>query len=137
MKHTFGKNEKLTEKKMIDKIFQSERSVFKYPFKIMVLGEKNENPPKILVSVSKRNFKHAVDRNLIKRRIREGYRLNKYTLQITEHKTMEQKTTENTGEKLFFACESLAIIYIAKEILPSQEIHKKLFFLLKEITKII
>ena len=56
-------------------------SFFHYPFKVVyekvVLTQEQQRPNAIIVSVPKRNFKRAVKRNLLKRRIRESYRLNK------------------------------------------------------------
>ncbi len=128
-KYSFPKSEKLTEKKSIDAIFKTKKMVFKFPFKILYLGKENVKPPKTLISVPKRSFKKAVDRNLLKRRIREGYRLHKYILQIS------QKEENQKEEKHIFVCESLAFMYIAKEILPSEKIHEKIIFLLNEIKK--
>ena len=57
---------------------------FHYPFKVVYQNIPNEegcsNPNAVMVSVPKRNFKRAVKRNLLKRRIRESYRLNKEIL---------------------------------------------------------
>lgn len=79
VRFTFNKNERLCSKKVIDKLFVKGNSVFSYPVKLVYLETKL--PAKVLVqagfSVGKRNFKHAVQRNLIKRRMREVYRLNK------------------------------------------------------------
>lgn len=82
-KHTFPKEEHLCRKKLIDELFGKQSSSFGvYPLRIVWL--KNDAPtgapPQVLISVSKRNFKRAVDRNRLKRLIREAYRLNKYRL---------------------------------------------------------
>lgn len=79
---SFKKGERLCSKKIIDKLFLEGESFLSFPFKIVYL--KIQQPAKYPVqagfSVGKRNFKRAVKRNLIKRKIREAYRLNKQDL---------------------------------------------------------
>ncbi|MEP3837446.1 MAG: ribonuclease P protein component [Algibacter sp.] len=79
MNYTYGKKEKLKSKKLIDQLFTEGKSVSAYPLRLVYLGTAfNGNLiAKTGVSVSKRNFKTAVDRNRIKRLLREVYRLNK------------------------------------------------------------
>jgi len=76
---TFPKEEKLKSRKLIGQIF-SEGSVVKaYPIRIQFIFHDIEDfpPCQVGVSVPKRIFKKAVDRNRIKRQIKEAYRLNK------------------------------------------------------------
>jgi ribonuclease P protein component len=79
VKLLFRKNERLCSKKVIDKLFAEGKSVFSFPVKIGYLETKLRAnvPAQAAFSVGKRNFKRAVQRNLIKRRMREVYRLNK------------------------------------------------------------
>ena len=108
-KFTFKKEERLFKEKIIQELFDKGSSFYLYPFKVFFLPNRDRQYPyhQILISVSKKNFKKAVDRNLIKRRIREGYRLNKNQL--------------GGQNKLV-----IAYIYSAKEILPSAQIHERL-----------
>ena len=105
----FKKEERLSKEKHIQELFDKGSSFYLYPFKVFFLLNRDRQYPyhQILISVSKKNFKKAVDRNLIKRRIREGYRLNKNQL--------------GDQNKLV-----IAYIYSAKEILPSAQIHERL-----------
>ncbi len=79
MDYTFKKLEKLKSKKKIEQLFLEGSSVTAFPLRLMYLQTsfKDGANIKISVSVSKRNFKKAVDRNRIKRLMRETYRLNK------------------------------------------------------------
>lgn len=70
---------------------------------------------KVLISVSKKNIKSAVKRNLLKRRIRESYRLNK-------------KQLSNSGY-------SIAIIYVDNKILKFKQIDDFIKKVLKNISK--
>ena len=76
----------------------------------MLTDYEEKTPAKILISVPKRKFKHAVDRNKIKRQIREGYRKNKHILldELTKH-----------NKKIVFA-----VIYGKREIIETKEIEK-------------
>ena len=74
---TFKKTERLSSKKDIEALFKKSNSFLVYPLKItyrISAFEETGFPARLLVSVPKRNFKKAVDRNLLKRRIRESYR---------------------------------------------------------------
>ena len=78
---TFSKNERLCSKPLIDQLIQKGNSFNGFPFKIIWMEiQKNTSPEKIVISVPKKKKKKAVDRNRIKRLIREAYRKNKHQL---------------------------------------------------------
>ncbi|XLS29223.1 ribonuclease P protein component [Flavobacteriaceae bacterium M23B6Z8] len=79
MNQRFSKIEKLKSRKLIEKIFAEGNSVSKYPLKVFYTTTTYKNAPLAQAgfSVSKRNFKKAVDRNRIKRLMREAYRYQK------------------------------------------------------------
>ncbi|MBS1682976.1 MAG: ribonuclease P protein component [Bacteroidetes bacterium] len=109
------KEERLSKKKLIQELFEKGSSFYLYPLRVVFLPT-NSKQNQILISVSKTNFKRAVDRNTIKRRIREGYRLNKHAL----------------SSDIFF---SIAYIYTAREIVDSSIIHQKIIQSFNEITE--
>ncbi len=114
---TFKKDEKLSSEKWIKELFAKGSSFYLHPFKVITLPHPNPTcPNQVLISVPARTFKRAVDRNIIKRRIREAYRLHKHEL-ISNQKRL------------------IAYIYTAKEILPSALIHQKLPLTLAKICK--
>lgn len=82
MNQRFPSKEKLKSKKLIDQLFNEGKSVSAFPIKMVYAKIPFEDNVmlKAGVSVSKRNFKKAVDRNHIKRLLREAYRLHKYSL---------------------------------------------------------
>lgn len=108
---TFGKSERLCSKKSIKELFNRGSSFYIYPFKVIFLPTSDQNVDKqqLLITVPKRTFKKAVDRNKIKRRIREAYRLNKKHFPITTKNPL-----------------MIAYIYTAKESLNYQLIQEKL-----------
>lgn len=113
-KYTFPKEEHLCRKKLIEELFSKQSSSFGvYPLRIVWIkaAAPTSAPPQVLISVSKRTFKRAVDRNRLKRLIREAYRLNKYRL-------MEQPG----GHEIAL----LGIIFTGKEKSPLTLVEKKL-----------
>jgi len=108
---TFRKKERLCRKKYIRELFEKGSSFFLFPFKILYLIHTHTDVAnlQILISVSKKHHKKAVDRNLLKRRIREAYRINKHILEI------------NPDKNIFFA-----YIYVGGEVLPFNQIELKL-----------
>jgi ribonuclease P protein component len=82
MRFTFGKPEKLKSRKLIGKLFEDGKSVKKFPIRLVYLQTEHTSdfPIQAGFSVPKRNFKKAVDRNRIKRLLREAYRHEKGAL---------------------------------------------------------
>jgi len=120
--YTFKKEERLCNKKLIDTLFHNGSSFLCYPFKAswLFVDEPQQFPVQILFSVSKKRFKRAVDRNLIKRRMREAYRLNKqqYLYDLLN----------SNGKKIV-----LSLGYIGKEIVASDFTEKKMLKLLSQL----
>ena len=113
---TFGKAERLHSKKLIQELFSKGSSFYLYPFKVLVLANPNTEIKvhQVLFSASKRNFKKASDRNLIKRRGKEAYRLQKITL-------------SNTQSLI------IAFLYTSKELLSYELIHSAIGQALKKM----
>ncbi len=113
----FPKSSRLSGKKQIENLFYS-RSKIAGPgmfFIYRIIPENRALEQKILVSVPKKLFHHASDRNLIRRRIKEAYRLNR------------GKFEQELGHISFHA----AFIYREKTVLPFIEIEKKIILTLQ------
>ncbi|SNR86692.1 ribonuclease P protein component [Flavobacterium sp. ov086] len=82
MNFTYPKNERLKSNTTISLLFSEGKSVSKYPLRLVYRQAEVDSAEKIKigVSVSKKYFKKAVDRNYFKRVLRETYRLNKHLL---------------------------------------------------------
>lgn len=99
---TLAKSKRLTGRKNMETLFRIGEAFFVHPYRIVVLKAKDQ---KVAFAVSKRIFKHAVDRNRVKRLSREAYRLQQQALQI-----------ESTMHIMFQ--------YVAKQILTYEEVYK-------------
>ncbi|MCC9136499.1 ribonuclease P protein component [Pontibacter silvestris] len=110
--YTFSKEERLCSKHLIALLFSKGSSFNLYPLRFVYYspGEELQGPTQLLVSVPKRAFKRATDRNRLKRQIREAYRLNKHLIV----QSPEQ------------APRLLGILYIGKEKKSFDAIQKKL-----------
>lgn len=115
MGNRFSKNERLYGLKKIEKLYNEGEALMAYPFRLVLLNT-DENAEteavRVMMSVSKKRFKRAVDRNRIKRLMREAYRLNKQELK-------EYATASDLHIYIAFQ-------YIAKEILPFHEVEEKM-----------
>ncbi len=101
---TLPRAERLRGKRAIDALFAGGRSGFVHPFRFVWSATGESVPNAVLVVAPKRNHKHASDRNLLKRRAREAYRLNKglaapaglhIALIYSSKKIEDYKTIEN------------------------------------------
>ena len=104
MSFTYPKKEKLKSKTTIDLLFSEGNSVSKFPLRLVYVENKEANAVllKMGVSVSKKYFKKAVDRNYFKRVLRETYRLNKHILLDSLEKPYVIMFFYQTKERLSF-----------------------------------
>ncbi len=162
-RHTFKKAERLTNKKTFDLLFEKGKSFAMPPFRLVwierkvegwkdgiaevpiAIGRETTTPstfqPSNLptfqcgISVPKKFFARAIDRNTLKRRIREAYRKNKHLLYEVLHRRYVGfhsfgGNPQNKNHSL-----ALMIIYTAKEQLPYSEIEKKMVVSLQKLIK--
>ena len=109
---TLGKEERLKSRKQIEQLFSEGKKFTLAPFRIYYSFNKDKNIPlQFGAGVSSKIFKKAVDRNRVKRLIREAYRLQKIML-------LEKLAEQNTQLNLFF-------IYTGKELPEYKEVYEK------------
>jgi len=120
--NTFNKEERLCSKKLIDLLFKNGSSFLLYPFRVsyLTIDTEYKYPVQVVINVSKKRFKRAVDRNLIKRRTREVYRLQKQ-LQLYSYLT-------DTNELLL-----LSVQFIGKQIYDYSFFEKKMSGVFKKL----
>ena len=121
-RQTLSKEERLSWKRHIDLLFAEGRSFISFPLRVVYLPvEEKELPSRvaIMASVPKKKFKRANKRNLIKRQIRESYRIHKYDL----IDPLQEKGTSML----------VAFLYVDKEIHSFAEIEKSMIKALKAL----
>ena len=120
---TFRKRERIASLKMIETLFGGgcSQSVAAFPLRaVYMLSERqsNEAPVQLLISVPKKRFKHAVDRNRVKRQVREAFR---------QHKDLLYPVVPETQRLL------LAFIWLSDEHRPSKEVEGRIVALMRRI----
>jgi ribonuclease P protein component len=121
---TFKKSEHLTNHRLIDDLFAKKgKSIHARPLLLAYIPIKHSPsiPAQVLISVGKKKHKRAVDRNLIRRRIKEAYRLNKH---ILYNHLLEKEMSL-----------AIAFLYLDKEIASYATIEKQVIFALNEAVK--
>ena len=119
--YKFSKKEKLKSQKEIELLFKQGKSINQFPIRLIykVKNEQNNVLINFGVSVPKKKIKLAVNRNLIKRRIREVYRLN--------NNDLKTKLYENQKEI------NMMVIYGSEQILSYKEIEEKIKVILSRL----
>ena len=122
---TFKKEERIVSNLLIETLFEkgNSQSLNAYPLRAVFLKTEHREgcaPVQLLISVPKKKFKHAVDRNRVKRQIREAYRKNKSLLEGT--------TAE--GQMLL-----IAFIWLSDKHFVTKEVEKRVISLLKQVAK--
>lgn len=143
---TFQRGERLKSRKTIEQLFKGGQSFAQYPLRIVwtEMNEPNgEFPAQFALSVSKKKFKRAVDRNRIRRLVREAYRLNKHIL-YEKLEIGNRKSEGNSDQSLINSHQStvtghqqlaLMVIYTGSEILSFEEINKAMRDMLRRFVK--
>lgn len=118
----FRKQERLCKETAISELFRDSNSFFIYPFRVVWREslEERKYPVQIAISVGKKRIKRAVNRNLLKRRIREAYRLNKEDL----YKALENNKID------------VMLIYMISEIKDYSEIEKSVIRIIEKFKTI-
>ena len=122
---TFKKEERIVSNLLIETLFEkgNSQSLTAYPLGAVYLRTEHREgcaPVQLLISVPKKKFKHAVDRNRVKRQIREAYRKNKSLLEGTVAE----------GQMLL-----IAIIWLSDKHFATKEVEKRVISLLKQMAK--
>ena len=121
---TFHRSERLKSRKVIQQLFKGGRSFSHYPFRLVWLPmeeRRSEAPVQFTVSVPRRQFRKATERNRIKRRVREAYRLNKHRL----YRGLKEEESQI----------AFMVIYTGKEAFATEELKEKMQQLIRRFLK--
>lgn len=122
---TLSKEERICSKKLINELFTGNgRSMTAFPLRVVFMKRTivdDQLRAAMLVSVPKRYFKHAVDRNRVKRQVREAFRRNKSI--ITQNLTDDHEAV------------AMAFVWLTDEKLPSSEVENRMVRLLTRISE--
>ena len=128
MSNSFPKSERLRSRYLIDRLFEPGKckSLTEYPIRMVYRINDTEADSDdsiktgnaLLISVPKKYFHHAVDRNRIKRQIREAYRTNKELIRLPEGKSVH-----------------MALIWLSNTHLPSLEVTEKVKNLMHRLSE--
>ena len=122
---TLSKEERICSKKLINELFTGNgRSMTAFPLRVVFMKRTIvDDQPRaaMLVSVPKRYFKHAVDRNRVKRQVREAFRRNKSI--ITQNLTDDHEAVAR------------AFVWLTNEKFPSSEVENRMVRLLTRISE--
>lgn len=122
---TLSKEERICSKKLINELFTGNgRSMTAFPLRVVFMKRTIiDDQPRaaMLVSVPKRYFKHAVDRNRVKRQVREAFRRNKSI--ITQNLTDDHEAV------------AMAFVWLTNEKYPSSEVENRMVRLLTRISE--
>ena len=121
----FRKSERIVSQKQIDELFLGTSSHSKAAFPVRavyIINERarNREAVQVLLSVPKKRFKHAVDRNRVKRQLREAYRHNKHLL--ADHLPADKAI-------------DIAFIWLASTHLPTEAVERRVVTLLNHIAQ--
>ncbi len=124
MRQTFKKEERLCSRTLIKNVIDNGKSFSLPPFRIIWLGiePKGNYPAEILFSVPKSNFSRAVDRNKIKRRMREAYRKHKQSM-------LYDALQENKKQI------AIMLVYKSKQEIEYIEVQEKIILILQRLSK--
>ena len=122
---TLRKRERMVSQKLIETLFGggSSLSMAAYPLRVVYMKTNRQYgdvPVQLLISVPKKRFKHAVDRNLVKRQVREAFRRHK---QVVYDALPEEEMV------------LMAFVWLSQEHYSSQEVEKRVVSLLKRMAE--
>ena len=134
--HSLGKEERISSKKIIDKLFQGghSRSMTFFPLRLVYMEYEREGacpPVQMLVSVPKRCFKRAVKRNRVKRQVREAYRQHKHILWDAMGEN-GQETAEGSTKRNTMA---LAFIWLDVNLYDSTDVEHRVKTMLERLAE--
>lgn len=122
---TLSKEERICSKKLINELFTGNgRSMTAFPLRVVFMKRTivdDQPSAAMLVSVPKRYFKHAVDRNRVKRQVREAFRRNKSII------------TQNLADD--HEAVAMAFVWLTDEKFPSSEVENRMVRLLTRISE--